>query len=80
MIDKTDVRKKIPIAAAKQIAEEYGYDQVVILARKIPEGSHATTYGANKAHCEVAAAVGRIFLDLEKGKNALVQPEIEFKL
>jgi len=51
---------EIPIDAAKHIAERYGYDQVVIYARRVGEapqpcGEHMTTYGTNEAHCEVAA-------------------------
>lgn len=54
--------KRIPITAAKRIADEYGYDQVVIYARKVgsspePHGEHMTTYGVNKVHCEVAAKI-----------------------
>ncbi len=60
--------KKIPIKAAQKIAEEYDYDQVLIYARKVgeapnPHGEHITTYGVNKAHCEVA---GRISMTLQK--------------
>lgn len=58
--------KKIPIAAAERIAKEYGYDQVVIIARKVgvePSGTtpatiggeHITSYGRNKQHCVSAA-------------------------
>lgn len=55
--------KPIPISAAKRIAELYGYDQVVIVARKVgvspaPNGEHCTTYGINKEHCAVAARIG----------------------
>ena len=56
--------KAIPISAAKKIADEYGYDQVIIIARKvglgdvIPNGEHCTTYGVNKANCAVAAKIG----------------------
>lgn len=55
--------KPIPIKAAKRIAKDYGYDQVIIVARKVgddpkPHGEHVTTYGVNKAHCGVAASVG----------------------
>ncbi|GJD41282.1 hypothetical protein [Methylobacterium bullatum] len=54
--------KRIPISAARQIAEAYGYDQVVIYARKVgddpaPHGEHMTTYGANKEHCSVASRI-----------------------
>ena len=58
--------KSIPIAVAKRIAKDYGYDQVVIVARKTgSEGrEHVTTYGKNKAHCQVAAQIGN-FLKFE---------------
>lgn len=50
----------IPIAAAKDIAHKYGYDQVVIIARRVGEngGEHVTTYGKDKANCDVAARIG----------------------
>lgn len=52
--------KRIPIAAAKRIAEEYGWDQVMIYARKVgddpqPHGEHMTTYGVDKKHCDAMA-------------------------
>lgn len=55
--------KAIPIAAAKRIAEEYGYDQIVIYARKVSYaeeagGEHMTTYGVNRTHCTIAARIG----------------------
>ena len=50
--------KRIPISAAKRISEEYGYDQVVIIARAIGEGEHCTTYGRDKTNCDVAARIG----------------------
>lgn len=55
--------RPIPISAAERIAKDYGYDQVIIIARKVgdapdPHGEHCTTYGINKAHCEVAARAG----------------------
>lgn len=53
----------IPVNAAKDIAERYGYDQVIVIARRVGEstethGEHVTTYGRNKEHCGVAARVG----------------------
>jgi hypothetical protein len=51
--------KPIPIAAAERIAKLYGYDQVVVIARKVDEGEHVTTYGVNKEHCESAALQGK---------------------
>lgn len=55
--------KDIPISAAKKIADEYGYDQVVIVARKCGEdgAEHCTTYGRNKKHCAIAAKIGEFF-------------------
>lgn len=55
--------KAIPIRAAARIAHEYGYDQVVIIARKTgadphPHGEHVTTYGVDRIHCIVAARMG----------------------
>lgn len=55
--------KPIPIAAAERIAKDYGYDQVVVYARKVgespdPHGEHVTTYGVDKTHCAVAARMG----------------------
>jgi hypothetical protein len=55
--------KPIPIAAAKRIAEEYGYDQIVIYGRRChdspqPHGEHVTTYGRTSEHCRVAAMMG----------------------
>ena len=55
--------KSIPIAAARRIAEAYGYDQIVIVGRRVgeehePHGEHVTTYGVDKANCDVAAKTG----------------------
>ncbi len=50
--------KRIPIAAAQRIAEQYGYHQVVIIARCVGEGEHVTTYGVDKANCDVASRIG----------------------
>lgn len=52
--------KRIPIVAARDIAERYGYDQVIIVARAVGEGGgeHVTTYGRDKANCDVAARIG----------------------
>jgi len=55
--------KPIPITAAKHIAKEYGYDQVIVYARKVgdapdPHGEHMTTYGVDRANCDAAAKIG----------------------
>jgi len=56
--------RPISTAAAERIARDYGYDQVVIIARRVgaapePHGEHVTTYGVDRAHCDSAAAQGR---------------------
>lgn len=60
--------KPIPISAAEAIAKRYGYHQVIIIARAVDQpgshahasegGEHVTTYGVDRAHCDVAAKVG----------------------
>jgi hypothetical protein len=55
--------KPIPISAARRIAEDYGYDQVIVIARKVgadpsPHGEHCTTYGVDRKHCAAAAKIG----------------------
>jgi hypothetical protein len=64
--------KRIPISAARLIAEAYGYDQVMIYARKVDRpagvgetatqaikgGEHMTTYGIDRAHCDAMARIG----------------------
>lgn len=55
--------KSIPIAAARRIAEQYGYEQVLIYANAPsyvdPEErmglEHMTTYGVTKLHCKKVA-------------------------
>ena len=56
--------KRIPISAAKEIAEKYGYDQVMIYARKVDDiedvgGEHMTTYGTTKRHCAAMAQIAK---------------------
>lgn len=52
--------KEIPIAAAKLIADTYGYSQVVVIARRVGKGGgeHVTTYGVDPKNCKVAAQIG----------------------
>ncbi len=54
--------KPIPITAAKRIAIDYGYEQVVIYARLTGDDGieHLTTYGINKVHCDIAARMGTV--------------------
>lgn len=53
-------QEPIPVTAAERISKRYGYDQVIIIARKIGKngGEHVTTYGRDQANCGVAAAIG----------------------
>lgn len=52
----------IPVSAGEHIAKKYGYDQVVIVARRVGDGGveHVTTYGVNAEHCKVAARIGNV--------------------
>lgn len=53
---------KIPISAAKEIADKYGFEQVVIFARKTGEGGteHLTTFGVTPTHCRIAAKMADV--------------------
>ena len=57
---------KIPTKAAEHIAKKYGFDQVIIVARKTGDGSTqgeaVTTYGVTKQHCNIAAKVGEFLM------------------
>lgn len=52
--------KPITVAAVRKIADEFGYDQVVVIARAVSDGGaeHVTTYGAGSAHRAIAARTG----------------------
>lgn len=71
--------KPIPISAAKRIAEAYGYDQVIIVARATGDGGgeHCTTYGRDKVHCEIAARCGDFLKYKVMGWNREVTGEKE---
>lgn len=63
MRSKSRKMKPISVSAAREIAERFGYDQIVIVARRVgedhePHGEHVTTYGVDKVHCDVAARIG----------------------
>ena len=46
--------KRVPISAAKRVAEEQGFRQVVIVGYD-GERVHVVTYGKTKADCKSAA-------------------------
>lgn len=50
----------VPVEDAKQIALNRGFDQVIVIARKVGDDGYesVTTYGVDKKHCEVAAQTG----------------------
>ena len=75
--------RPIPISAAREIAERYGYDQVMIYARKVDRpagtgktakqairgGEHVTTYGVTKEHCAAMALIAEFLKDKIMGWN-----------
>lgn len=53
----------IPVSVAREVADRYGYDQVVIIARRVGEppdpcGEHVTTDGVDERHALAAARAG----------------------
>jgi len=69
----------IPIPAARTVADVYGYDQVVIIARRVgnaPDvnGEHVTTYGVDAVHCNVAARIGRT---LQRFMQWPLEPDVD---
>jgi hypothetical protein len=52
--------KPITVSAARDLAEHFGYDQVVIIARKVgvPGGENVVTFGVDEVHRDVAARMG----------------------
>ena len=69
--------KRIPISDAKRIAEKYGYQQVVIIARSPGKEEWCTTYGTSKVHCVIAAKIGDTLQKLNNGELKLVRVEDE---
>lgn len=66
--------KPIPVHEGRSIAQRYGYDQILIIGRKVdPDGEQwHTTYGRNREHCDAA---GRIMRWLERQMDAYDDPE-----
>jgi len=51
----------VPISAAKQIASDFGKDQVIIVCWDKEHGrTHVTTYGKTAEECEQAAQGGNL--------------------
>lgn len=55
----------IPVSAGEHIAKKYGYDQVVIIARRVGSGGveHVTTYGMNTQD-KLAEALREVLTDI----------------
>ena len=77
---------RVPIKKARDIAREFGYDQVIILARLIgedpePYGCWVTTYGRNEEHCDAAELIGQDWIGgLIEGKYKLIEADKLAKL
>ena len=57
--------KKITIASAKKIAEDFGYSEIVIYGLDKETGiQHVTTYGKLLSDCDNAAKTGNSFKKL----------------
>ena len=66
--------KRVPIAAAKRLAQQYGYEQVVVLAIN-PEKSWITTYGKNREKCDEAGKYGNAIGRWLDGELSLVRTD-----
>ena len=63
--------RRIPIMAAKRIANDYGYDQVIVVARHTDGVGHLTTYGKTRelcADCKVTGELVAEFLGMKFDK------------
>lgn len=54
------MKGKLPIQAAKNVAEQYNLDQVILIARSHKDNlTHFVTYGKSDQDCGMAAIDGR---------------------
>lgn len=69
--------KRVPITAAKRLAQEQGLKQVVVLGY---DGDlvHVVTYGATKADCAAAAASGKWIMSALNSPVPIVPPTLDF--
>lgn len=56
---------RIPITTAERVGKMHGYDQVIIIGRRVGENGleWVTTWGKNKTHCDAAARIGDAIRD-----------------
>lgn len=78
---RPDEMKPIPVSAAKRIAADFGYNQVVVFGRRVgqvpePHGEHLTTYGANPEHCAIAARMGEVLSKFGQERWAMSEPKM----
>lgn len=77
---------EIPISKAEKIAKTHGYDQVIIVGRKIGDDGleWVTTYGKNEVHCEAAGKIGaaianNVIPTIESLQERIKELELEVK-
>lgn len=64
----------IPISAAQEISEKYGYDQVLIYGRRHSgeeQREYLITYGATKEDCRVAGLMSKTLQNFMGWKKEL---------
>lgn len=73
----TKPAEPIPVVQAEFIASRYGYDQVVIIARRVgPVGvEHVTTYGSGDENRWVATRMGEFLKRLMGWKQETVHQD-----
>lgn len=54
MADELQTTRRIPIAAARRVAEQFGLKQCLLIGWD-GQRTHVVTYGATKADCDAAA-------------------------
>lgn len=78
-VSKQRTMVPIPVSLAKEIANQFGYDQVIIYARRVgeapdPFGEHMTTCGVDPTRSAVAARIGKRLQTELMGWQALATP------
>ena len=67
--------KRIPVEAAILLAGQYGFDEIVILARKVGAeggGVCTTSFGVDAEHDERAQSIAGVLLAIEAGTAQIV--------
>lgn len=53
------MKKEIKIDEAKKLANENGYDMIIIIGINNDSSGHVTTYGKTKGFCKIAGHLGQ---------------------